>query len=93
MDGLKRGTIFERCAGQSDERGTRVVVSRKELERLGMNARVFYELPKEVQLEQLANRRFEKSFGGERGTGNGSGGGRRKGKGRESVSPKKGVRK
>lgn len=64
MDGLKRGNIFERCAGQTSERGTKVVVSRVELEKLGLHPRVFYELPKEVQLEQLASARFEKLFGG-----------------------------
>lgn len=69
MDGLKRGNIFERCAGQTKERGTRVVVSRTELEKLGLDPRVFYELPKEVQLEQLASARFDKSFRGEKGKG------------------------
>lgn len=63
MDGLKRGNLFERCVGQTKERGSRVVVSRAELEKLGLDTRVFYELPKEVQLEQLASARFEKSFG------------------------------
>jgi DNA repair protein REV1 len=66
MEGLQRGNLFERCAGQRELRGSKVVVTRAELERLGIDARVFYELPKEMQMEQLASARFEKSFGAKR---------------------------
>lgn len=55
--------IFERCEKQKERRGTRVEVTRAELAKLGLDARVFYELPTELQLEQLANARFERSFG------------------------------
>ena len=57
----------QRARSMTKERGTKVVVSRVELGRLGLDPRVFYELPREVQLEQFASARFEKSFGGVQG--------------------------
>lgn len=58
-----RGNIFERCGKQKERQGRKVEVTRAELGRLGLDARVFGELPPEVQLEQLASARFARSFG------------------------------
>lgn len=51
--------IFEKCQGRKPQ----VEVTREELRRLGIDPLVFMELPKELQLEQLASARFTKSFG------------------------------
>lgn len=51
--------IFEKCQGRKPQ----VEVTREELRRLGIDPLVFMELPKDLQLEQLASARFTKSFG------------------------------
>ncbi|KAH8114089.1 DNA/RNA polymerase [Phellopilus nigrolimitatus] len=61
---VQKHNIFERCQVQKETRGTKVEVTRAELARLGIDARVFAELPAELQLEQLASVRFARSFKG-----------------------------
>ncbi|KAI5117254.1 hypothetical protein M0805_006417 [Coniferiporia weirii] len=59
----QKHNIFERCQVQGGSRGTKVEVTRVELARLGIDPRVFAELPQEMQLEQLTSARFTRSFG------------------------------
>ncbi|EJD01689.1 DNA/RNA polymerase [Fomitiporia mediterranea MF3/22] len=61
--GIQKQNIFERCGEQKETRGSRVVVTRAELVKLGIDPKVFYELPSDVQMEQLASARFARSFG------------------------------
>ncbi|OCB87229.1 DNA/RNA polymerase [Sanghuangporus baumii] len=60
---FEKQNIFERCEKQKEVRGSKVVVTRDELKKLGIDTRVFHELPPEVQMEQLASARFSRSFG------------------------------